>query len=302
MKRQLWAWINTTLRSLREQQTVGMTMLPNPSSLRSRLPVGMVDPTTTIVLVAAAQSGGYEAPGAYVGLVGQEPHGRWRGLTGFYAPWCPGCDADGDAMFRGIRSGLEARDVRVRSVWDLPAGLHPRDGWFDQERLKLGGFVDQRPGLTDTWEVVGGTPTHGPAAVATGPSTASLSNIVLVRDLSQDLAELARLLPRGRWTTRPGADAALARLLGVDGSKPSAIHTMRSRDVPATWGVWRGIGEKSWNGPVPNLRAHLAAAEGARPSTSPVEVRHLTPERPARLKDILSLAPGRSTRANTKRG
>lgn len=288
---QLWNWIDLTLRSLRRQIAIHSSALPNPSSPAASLPVGLVDPSAVLILLAVAQVRGYDADGVYVGFAGQDPNCLWRGLTGFFVPWCPGCDQDGDRLLRDLESGLRKRGVGVGSVWDLPAEVHPQDGWFDGDRLMLGGCVDARPGISGYWQGVDMARDAGTVMlVATGPVATSLANLVLL-DAYEHLEQLATLRPHAsRWTTRQGDLGALAELAGI---KATQAHPIRARrrltQVPSAWGVYCDQ-DGSWQGPFANLRRAVTELT-SYPVGGPhsILVEYLPADTPVRLADILQL-------------
>ncbi len=287
---QFWTWIDDSISCLRDDPSIRHYDLPNPSDPTQRLPVGIVDPTTVVVLLGFAQVGGHEATGAYVGLAAQDMSTGWKGLTGFFVPWCPGCYEQGDAVFKSLREGLASRSVTVGSAWDLPSGLWSRRGWFDDDRLQLGGFVVTVRGVDPVWTFSGLAETDGPALVATGPTTSSLANVILVPSLSQSADRLRRLRPAvDTWTVKRGPTRRLAALAGL-GEEPiyaRSVTVDRPSRAPAAGGWWRLPGEGVWHGPVPNVWLDLrdCAVVGKRQ----VEVVHLPEFTPVRLSDICAL-------------
>jgi hypothetical protein len=284
----LWAWIDRTLTTIRHQQSIATVDWPNPSDPQTNLGVGMVDPSTVLIILAISQRYGHEANGIYVGFVGQDPNCLWRGLTGFYVPWCPGCDHDGDHTLRYLDQALRDRDVMMTSVWDLPVDIQPQDRWFDGDRLMLGGRVHTLPGVTDYWRRADAS-LRAPALVATGPVTTTLSNLIL---LDCDIRHLAELRPHpSRWTVRTGCAAPLLTLAGIASTAPliNRGHRRPTR-IPAAWGSFCDH-SGTWHGPFPNLRR--AAVEWA--ATQPQPASSLSflclPERVAvRLSDILQIS------------
>lgn len=284
---QLWAWIDATIVAIRRQASLATVGLPNPWNPDTSLPVGMVDPSTVLIVLAIAQRFGQEAAGIYVGVVGQDPNCMWRGLTGFFVPWCPGCDKDGDQTLRYLERTLQKRGVVMASVWDLPVAIQPQEGWFDGDRLMLGGRVHILHGVADYWRRVDAE-LREPALVATGPVATSLSNLVL---LDADPLLLADFRPHPtRWTIRQGEAAPLSALAGIS-SLPAQLHRGQrppSR-LPTAWGSFcdhSGI----WHGPFPNLRraASTWAASQPEPGAS-LSIVYLPKGCAVRLSDVLRL-------------
>ena len=289
---QLWAWIDRTLTRIRHQQSIATLDLPNPSNPQIDLGVGMVDPSTVLIILGIGQRAGHEANGIYVGFVGQDPNCLWRGLTGFFLPWCPGCDADGNTTLRSLQRALRERDVMMTSAWDLPVDIQPQDGWFDGDRLMLGGRVHTLPGVTDYWRRADAS-LREPALVATGPVTTSLSNLIL---LDGDVRHLTELRPHpSRWTVRTGSAATLSTLAGIASTTPhiNRGHRRPTR-IPAAWGSFCDQ-SGTWHGPFPNLRRTATEWATTQPEpTSSLSFMCLPEGVAVRLSDVLQLGRNRT--------
>ncbi len=292
---QLWMWIDGTLRSLQGQRSIAAATLPNPADPSTALPVGMLDPTTALILMAFGKIRGIEAKGIYVGFVGQNPNFLWQGLTGFFVPYCPGCDQDGEATLRMLRGEVRSRDITLESIWDLPVELHPQEGWFEGDRLMLGGLASPRAGLSNFWT------RHAPPTdleqahlIAAGPVATSLANFVLLDD-DDAIEGLERIRgPRSRWTFRTGSATALAELAHLGGAAVDRTRQviLRPKMAPTAWGSFRDQAG-TWRGPYPNLRrAVIEWAEGREGTPSGIEIEHLPAGGAVRLTDLLELPSG----------
>lgn len=291
---QLWSWLDDSFEVVREQVEIQHAALPNPSDPVTRLDVGLLDPTTVTVIVGYAHLHGFDATGAYVGLIAQDPMGTWRGLTGFFLGWCQGCDPGGETTLKSIRLALRGRGVELKSIWELPAAIHPRAGWFEGDRLLLGALINRRAGLEDLWRRQDGRAHDGPALVATGPVVTTLANLVLVERLDHDLPLLAELRPNpSAWMVRGGRLDALAHLAGIPPTPVRPLRGVARRrvDLPSAWGAYGRGGQDPGSGPVPNLRAALDDFPFARHRTSAVRlpIWYLPPGRAVRLSDVLQL-------------
>lgn len=292
-----WAWIEASLAYLRRQPGIARAAVPSPKDPSASLDVGLIDSSTATVIVGLGQVRGHEAEGAYVGLVVQEPFGTWRGLSGFYLSWCPACDRGGNQAIRRVRSELTRRAVALKSIWDMPAALHPREGWFDNERLLFGRFISERPGLNATWQTLAQR-IDTPALIATGPVMSNLANLVLVDSLALEAPVLRALLGSGgAWSMRFGDTAALELLADI--GREATIGRMsatRPGNVPAAWGAYRLDGEAAVFGPFPNLWRTLREVLDARPGDPRhfADLVHLPVGRAVRLADVLALTPALS--------
>lgn len=298
MNSQFWAWVKASIGCIRGQAYVGPAWLPNPSDLSASIGGGFVDGSTAVFIVGLLEIQGNEAEGAYVGIVVQEPLGDWRGLSGFFLSWCPACDRGGNRAIRQLRRVFAEHGVTMTSIWDMPPALHPRHGWFDNERLLLGGFIHPHVGLDSIWRAAMTSEVTGPALIATGPTTTSLANVVLVDNLKVDGPRLRQFLDNeGYWSVRLGEAETLERLVGIGEYRvPTRLAVNRTGRVPAAWGAYR-IGEQpTVFGPIPNLwmalRRSFRAAPGQVAPT--VTIMHLPAGRAVRLTEILALAPALS--------
>jgi len=283
------AWWDASAAAVQGSPRVEVAALPDPNGGRA-LEVGLVDPSTVVVVTALGQVGGHEANGLYVGLVGQDPSDHWRGLTGFFLTWCPGCDEGGEQLLRDVRTHVSAHHVALSSLYDMPEALHPQDGWFERDRGLLAGWVSPRHGLGPCWTRTG-APVRGAALVATGPTFADLGNVVLIEG-PDDIAVLARLRPgRELWTWRTGELAALEILAGL-GKRSVTVSTARMASrAPLGWGSYRLHSGGPVVGPVPDLRRALhKAVAGLPPGAQPTFRTATLGSGPVRLREAITLA------------
>jgi len=284
-------WVDASVAAVRGCGAIQAMRLPDPNG-GSPLDVGLLDPSTVVAVAAYGQTGGHEANGLYFGLVAQDPMTHWRGLTGFFLTWCPGCDDGGESLLRGLRSRLRQHGVVLRSIYDMPSALHPQDGWFERDRGLLAGHVSLRPGLSPHWVHVASGGESWPALITTGPALSDLTNVVLV-ERPQESVALARLRPHPkRWTWRLGDLAALEALVVLRRDRPRVSMTYTPLRSPASWGVYRLSPRGPVVGPVANLRRALTSAlEGApRDRIGHVQVGYLQAGAAARMADVLSLS------------
>lgn len=290
------SWIDRSFAEVRGSGSITLMSLCNPSDQTGQLQVGMVDPTTVIVIVGYGDIRGVDAAGAYVGLIAQDPMLTWRGLAGFFLTWCHACDPAGNEMFAWVKETLSQRDVSLLSVWDMPASIHPQRDWFEGERLQYAAFVNPARDIEAMWATPTTKPREGSALVATGPVSTSLANLVLLQDIKRDIPVLTSLRGgRSSWTVRSGNDSALAALAGLPaGSVAPRLQTFSSiADLPATWGVYRASGQQTWSKPVPNLYKSVRGSPTGRRHQQrwpKIEALFLPPGRAARLADITLLA------------
>jgi hypothetical protein len=294
MYRALWSWVDTSLLVVRSQARLTPMALPNPSDTTTSLPVGMVDPTTVVVIVGFGVILGRAATSAYVGLVGQDPTGRWRGLTGFFVSWCQACDLHGDGAMKHIHRELVDRAVAMKSIYDLPPALRPRGRWFagtvHDDRLLYGGFVNRWEGLSECWVTYDPQLTTGAALIATGPSASGLGNLVLLQDLNAEHDALESVRRRSPlWMQRSGTEEALFRLAGMVTPAPLRERTsLRPGALPASWGAYLDPALGIWMGPFPNLCRSMTEPTARRPAAGTV-VRYLPEGHAVRLADLAQL-------------
>lgn len=298
MNCQFWAWVEASVGCIRGQTYVGPTRLPNPSDLSDSIDGGFVDATTAVFVVGLGEIRGREAEGAYVGIVVQEPLGDWRGISGFFLSWCPACDPGGNRAIRHLRRVFAEHSVSMTSIWDMPSALHPRHGWFGNDRLLLAGFINPHAGLDSIWRGAMAGEITGPALIATGPTMTGLANVVLVDNLAVDGPRLRQILGNvGYWSVRVGEAEILERLVGIGEYRaPTRLAVNRTGRVPAAWGAYR-IGEQpTVFGPTPNLWMALRRAVQTRPGqvAPTVTITYLPAGRAVRLTEILALTPALS--------
>lgn len=257
---QFHRWLGDSIELLSASPKVAPTELPDPSAPASRLAVGVVDQSTAHAVVARSHRHETWANGFYVGLVGQDPDTTWIGLTGFFIPWCGGCD-DEDSAYHGIREWLRGRGHVLRPPSDLPLAIQEQPGWFDHDRLLGGTPLSTSPGLGDPWANVGtGLIDDGPLLVRVRPTRTSSAGMVLAEDGVQDLLALEQVAgPRATWTYRRGS---LPALLGVADLPPAPLpvdvtparHPLQR--FPTSWGaieLTRDSGEVHVTGPYTNV-------------------------------------------------
>ena len=147
----LSAWLIESVSRIRSMPAIGQAQVPDPKDPQLGMDVGFLDPSTVFLLVAHAELRGAIASGLYVGLVAQDLDCSWRGLSGFYLPWCPGCDPWGRDAVDSVCARAASLGLDFVSERELPRALHSAPGWF-QGRLVGGAAVGARPGLSPTWE------------------------------------------------------------------------------------------------------------------------------------------------------
>lgn len=287
-------WFDTSIARLHDSQHIATLTLPNPSDPATSLPVGLIDPTTVVVLQAFTVLTGRDATGAYVGLVGQDPNGLWRGLTGFFLAWCHGCDPGGRRSMTALRHQIEERSISMSSIHQLPSALRPRDGWFgsteEGERLRWGGLANKDDSLSPFWEPYDPQPDTGPALVSIGPAFTDLANLVLLHDLGHESPDLERIAGgvTAGWRQRRGRLHRLEQLAALNRSR-ARFTDREARDVgrlPATWGTYMDPVTRTWSAPVRNVKD---AARLVPRSRNPLRVRFLPPGTASRLDDIRDL-------------
>ena len=287
-------WLDGSFAQLRRTRAIGPLSLPNPSATGAPLSVGLVDPTAVVVVLAYTVITGRDATGAYIGLVGQDANSLWRGLTGFFVAWCHACDPEGVESMASLRARLEARDVTMEWPTELPAALHPRDGWFGptetgQRRLQRGGLVNRDPELAAFWEPYNPSSSAGPALVSIGPAAADLGNVVLLEDVERQSTRIEQLVGGSvaGWRQRLGTRHRLEELAAITTGSTRVERTARDAGrLPASWGSYADPVSGTWVGPVRNLKASARLLPRTREG---LPVRYLAPATATRLRDIEAL-------------
>jgi hypothetical protein len=264
-RRALEDWLVRVIPPLRSTTAIKDLTLAHPQTSRAPLRTGLIDPTTTYLVVADAERSGVRAPAAYVGLVSQEPTTRWTGVAGFFLPWCPRCDPDGIETIEGyLPRLLRELGVTLTPLHDLPGSLHPRPGWFDPDRLLYGARVNHDPSIATLWTRCS-PHLRGPALVRVGPVHTSLTGLVLLGG-GDPLARLVDALDEddesaANWTCRTGTADSLARLAALPSEPPAILHSPRPNSPARGWAV--AIAESAHFTSAPRL-ARTARAARAR--------------------------------------
>jgi hypothetical protein len=131
-------WLNGSLDALGDGRLSKVTV-PMADSLRAVSTAGL-DPQCSAVVLAQARVGPQDALGVYLGLVLQQPDGRWRGLAGSYLQLCKQCENPNktSAGARRVQNALRARVPRLGAPTapeKLPQWLAPGPGWWDERHV-----------------------------------------------------------------------------------------------------------------------------------------------------------------------
>jgi len=249
-----------------------------------RIAPHVIDPSLAYFVFALARRGDTAVGAMYIGLVAQEPNGTWRGLTGYYLPWCSDCHHDEGHTLDLLMEWLP-EDGHLRRAETVPAGMRPHAGWFDDRFRRAVLLPNDHAGASDTgWQTLLFAESDTsqlpgvPALVCIGPVTQSLANIVLLdsfRDHVDGLARAVTAWPREqetplRFTYRLGAPATLRALAGLPargtqrsiekGRMPGQLARIQP---PISWGAYRVVvnGQAVRSGIARNLRAVARAAK-----------------------------------------
>lgn len=236
--------------------TLGQVYLPSSTGLPLGLDATSVDPSQAYLILARARRADNPTNAVYIGLVGQAVTGQWRGLTGFYLPYCGTCQGIDDCV-ADILDWMPQEAIAL-DPQRLPEAIRPAEDWFD-DRMLLG-IKPNGTGLgagESTWRTWRPEALPDPAdgaLVCCGPMMAGMANIVFTDSPADDmpgiLAAIAAQMddPAGEpvATVRPGNTALLLASAGglrshedgrgtVSGSVRGPVWRTK---VPADWGVF----------------------------------------------------------------
>ncbi|MGL4650049.1 MAG: hypothetical protein ACRC1H_11615, partial [Caldilineaceae bacterium] len=143
------------------------------------------------------------------------PTALWRGVTGFYLPYCSQCHPDPMTTVQVVLTWLP-EDARVQAPNRLPFAIRPAPGWFDGRMLLAAHLA--RPAAwhgSSIWKLWphSGAPDSAPALVCVGPMGPDLSNLLFLHDAKRDLPELRRVLLQ--WSPELPNDLALPYRTGT---------------------------------------------------------------------------------------
>lgn len=236
--------------------TLGHVHLPSSTGVPLGVDASAVDPSQAYLLLARARRGDEPTDAIYIGLVGQTVTGPWRGLAGFYLPYCGECQELGERVAE-ILDWMPQEAVAL-DPQRLPEALRPRDGWFDDRMLlgiKPNGVgTDEADSSWRIWRPDIDADATAAALVCCGPMMHGLSNIVFT---DKPLTELPAILSVvAEQLTDPTAEPVVSVRLGSrellhatagglrshpDGEGVVSV-TVRGRvsrtKIPADWGVY----------------------------------------------------------------
>jgi hypothetical protein len=256
----------------------------------------VLDPSLTYLLLSLAHRDDQPVNTIYVGLVTRDPATRWRGLTGFYLPYCGRCQPDPHTTARRIVDWLPD-DAVVQAPARLPSPLRPAPGWFEG-RMLLGVHLPSpaHAGVDADWSVwphTGAAPT-GPALACIGPLETGSHNLLYLDNAKTDLPALRRALPD--WKNTGGREPLISYRCGNRDSLLILAGGIRSSRAPSgvvsspvAGGLARVAGPIDWgvlavtdsdglthSCASPNLRQTLrmARAQGLLPESSSLATWH----------------------------
>lgn len=265
-------WLRSISAAMQPGQ-IGPLSFPIAAGRSAVASGSVIDPTLVYLLLAQARRGDQHANAIYIAAVAQDPSSWWRGITGFYLPFCSRCTPNLRDAVAPILDWLP-QDASVHPRASLPEGVQPGPDWFD-DRLLLGIHLTASVATAPwrLWDPGADGPPEGPALVRTGRLDASLDNLLLVTDAQRDLPALAGFLAAEPHpldqrripvlTYRTGPTAGLLRLTGGRRSEPEGLGTRRlqlhlgvtRRRPPATWGTYvLRKGDRSQSGLSRDLR------------------------------------------------
>lgn len=236
--------------------TIGQVHLPSSTAVPLGVDASAVDPSQAYLVLARARRGDEPTDAIYIGLVGQTVTGTWRGLTGFYLPYCGECQELGVRVAE-ILDWMPQEAVAL-DPQRLPQAIRPRDGWFEDRMLlgiKLNGVgTDATDSTWCTWRPDVVTDATAAALVCCGPMMHGLANIVFTDSLLADLPallssvadQLAGPPAEPVVSVREGSRETLLSATGglrshPDGEGAIAVtvsgRVTRSK-LPADWGVY----------------------------------------------------------------
>lgn len=160
--------------------TIGQVHLPSSTGAPLGVDASSVDPSQAYLVLARARRGDEPTDAIYIGLVGQTITGPWRGLTGFYLPYCGHCQ-ELDERVQEVLDWMPEESIAL-DPQRLPPAIRPGEGWFDDRMLigikPNGAGANDHDSTWRTWSAELVTdPTSG-ALVCCGPIMDGLANIV----------------------------------------------------------------------------------------------------------------------------
>jgi hypothetical protein len=236
--------------------TLGQVHLPSSMGVPLGVDASAVDPSQAYLLLARARRGDEPTVAIYIGLVGQTVTGPWRGLTGFYLPYCGECQ-ELDERVAEILDWMPQEAVAL-DPQRLPEALRPRDGWFDDRMLlgikPNGDGTGEADSSWRAWRPDMVADATAAALVCCGPMMRGLANVVFtdspLTDLPDILSVVAEQLndPTAEpvVSVRLGSRELLLATAGGLRSHPDGEGvvdvTVRGRvsrtKIPADWGVY----------------------------------------------------------------
>ena len=235
--------------------SIGQVHLPSSTGVPLGVDASAVDPSQAYLVLARARRGDEPTDAIYIGLVGQTVTGPWRGLTGFYLPYCGECQEVSERTAE-ILDWMPQEAVAL-DPQRLPQAIRPRDGWFDDRMLlgiKPNGIgTDETDSTWCTWRPDVLTDATAAALVCCGPMMHGLANIVFTDSPLADLPailscvadQLANPPSEPVVSVREGSRETLLAATGglrshPDGEGAIAVtvsgRVTRSK-IPADWGV-----------------------------------------------------------------
>jgi len=235
--------------------TLGQVHLPSSTGVPLGVDASAVDPSQAYLLLAQARRGDEPTNANYIGLVGQTVTGPWRGLTGFYLPFCGECQGLGERVAE-ILDWMPQEAIAL-DPQRLPRAIRPGGGWFD-DRMLLGikptGVGKESDSTWRTWRPDMAKEAAAAALVCCGPMMRGLANIVFtdnpLTDLPAILSSVAEQLTDPTAapvvSVRMGDREMLLATTGGLRSRPEGEGTIgvtvsgrvsRSK-LPADWGVY----------------------------------------------------------------
>lgn len=235
---------------------LGQVHLPSSTGVPLGVEASSVDPSQAYLVLARARRGEEPTEAIYVGLVGQTVTGPWRGLTGFYLPYCGQCQ-ELDERVQEVLDWMPEESVALHPQ-RLPQAIRPGAGWFDDRMLI--GIKPNGVGATDgdstwrTWRPDLVTDPTASALVCCGPMMDGLANIVFTDSPLTDVPAIRAAV--AAQLGDPSAEAIVTVRLGRRELLLATTSGLRSRPegegsvsvfvggrvsrakVPADWGVY----------------------------------------------------------------
>lgn len=248
-------WLKAVTEALMNSR-IGPINFPSSTGAAMSASGLVVDPSLVYLLIARARRGDDAADVLYVGVVTQTPSALWRGITGFYLPYCSSCHPDPMTTVDRVLDWLPD-DARLLLPDRLPEAIRPAPGWFDG-RLMLGIHLAgpetwHATSAWATWPHKGRATSTGPALACAGPLGGDLANLLYLHNAQRDLPALQRALRQ--WSPDLPTNLALTyrtgttkELLAVAGGVRSATppNGLRTKTLPG--GLTRTEAPICWGG------------------------------------------------------